>query len=311
MRGDRTRRVATVSAVVMTACLLAGSTCINVASAQAPAVYGWWAQASVGAVDAPAPPDVPPDGMYIQDLPSGPSAISALSFETPPGTSSGKLTLQITGTPVITQPPVACLVTSTFKATEGGSWSDKPSYDCTHSVPGVADSGQTELTFTVDKLIVADGALDVVVLATGPTDRVAFAKPDAQSLQTAPPPVTTPPSQSRGAGESSAGGGQPSQPTTAPAPVALPPPAPAVATPGAPAPVVAATPSRAPQAAGTTAVSRPASNSLRRRLGEMLGVALVLACLLYWTDGFGAVPLRSTLIRRPGPRSRPARSGSP
>jgi hypothetical protein len=279
-------------------CLLAVPIDVRIANAQSPELYGWWAQASVGAVGAPAPPDVPADGMYIQNLPSGPSAIAALSFATPPGTAEAQLTLVIAGAPVITQPPVACVATSRFKAAEGGAWSDKPNYDCARSVTGTVDSSQTKVTFTVGKLIRADGALDLVVLAAGPTDRVAFTKPDAQTLQTTTT-ATTPPSSTGGAGPPPGTEAPSSQPATAPAPAALPPTAATAATQGAPAPVVATAPGGAPQAAANgNPTVQPPSHSLRTQLGEMLGVTLLLLCLLYWTDGFGAVPLRSALIRR-------------
>jgi hypothetical protein len=39
-------------------------------------------------------------------------------------------------------------------------------------------------------------------------------------------------------------------------------------------------------------------NSVRRAVGTFLGVTLLLLSILYWADGFGAVPLRSALIQR-------------
>ncbi|MFY9586293.1 MAG: hypothetical protein WAT66_02425 [Actinomycetota bacterium] len=41
-----------------------------------------------------------------------------------------------------------------------------------------------------------------------------------------------------------------------------------------------------------------AAGDLRRRLGTMLGVALLLLSILYWSDGFGVVRLRSSLAAR-------------
>jgi hypothetical protein len=40
------------------------------------------------------------------------------------------------------------------------------------------------------------------------------------------------------------------------------------------------------------------ADSNRRVLGTMLGVILLLLCILYWSDGFGALGLRSALAAR-------------
>jgi hypothetical protein len=37
-------------------------------------------------------------------------------------------------------------------------------------------------------------------------------------------------------------------------------------------------------------------------LGTIFGVILLLLCILYWADGFGALPLRSSLLTRKSKR---------
>src|SRR6476661_7128169 len=95
------------------------------ASAEAPVAYGWWSQSILGAGPSPAPPDVPADGMFVQNFPSGPGAVSALEFRLPSG-GAATVTLRVTGTPIITQPPVACPATSRFDAAQNGAWSAHP-----------------------------------------------------------------------------------------------------------------------------------------------------------------------------------------
>lgn len=68
----------------------------------------------------------------------------------------------------------------------------------------------------------------------------------------------------------------------------------------------------APQQPSVVALVPPPQNvvgaavsDLRRRLGTMLGVALLLLSILYWSDGLGMVPLRSQLaVRRWGSQVR-------
>ena len=233
--------------------------------------------------------------MYVQSLPSGPSAISAVEFAVPPGATVGVLTLTITGTPLVTAPPVVCLLTSPFTSAEGGPWKDRPSYDCTHQVAGIVNAGKTQVTFAVTGLVNASD-LRLAVLAGGSADRIAFAKPGADAL------TVTAPSQSL----SVAPAPQPSTTAAFAAPVpaapdalaVLPPPA-AAESPPASSPTVAPAPTAPPAGQATPAASASASPSpVRRTLGTTLGVVLLLLLIIYWADGFGAVPLRTAVSRR-------------
>ena len=42
----------------------------------------------------------------------------------------------------------------------------------------------------------------------------------------------------------------------------------------------------------------PSADSKRRVFGTTMGVTLLLLCILYWSDGFGALGLRSALAAR-------------
>jgi hypothetical protein len=256
------------------------------ASASAPSSYGWWARASLGAAGPAIPPDVPPDGLFVQNA-SEPIALSALSFTVPPGASADQLTLSVSGTPVISDPPVVCPATSAFEPAQGGSWSDRPAYNCADPVRGIVSSDMKRVVFLVRQLLTTQSS-SVVVLAGGPADRIAFEKPglDALSIQLSSAPSSS---------ESGSGTSVPI-PTFAPTP--------------RPAPILAQTPLPTTPPGQGHALSAPPPNvpggsasgvalgSTRRRVGTTLGVALLLLSILYWSDGFGIVPLRSSIVAR-------------
>jgi hypothetical protein len=313
IRGARIHRRRRGIAVTVTVGFLSALTVIRPLSAAAdsvaPSVYGWWSQSSVNGTD-PTARDVPPDGMLVQNGPSAPSpgalpqpgapppsplAVSALQFSLAPTAGAGTLTLSITGQAVITQPPLVYRATNTFTAAEGGSWSAAPGYDSSHPIIGVVNAASTEVQFTVASLATT-GSLAVVVLAGGAADRIAFTKPGPDSLsETVAPPVAgvTPPASV-------------TAPTRLPPPISvpLPIPGPGVPPPATTNPGVAALPppARAPVAdSGTATVGPPSSG--RAVLGP-LAVALLVLAILYWTDGFGALRLRTSIaghrLRRPG-----------
>ena len=163
--------------------------------ADAPAAYGWWYAANAGLpVPPPPPPSVPSDGLYVANDVGGPSAIAALSVPVPSGAGMGPLVLHIAGTPLMSQPPVACPLRSAFKPAEGGAWSDRPTYDCAQAEKvGSVDAAKTTVTFDASPFL-RDGAVGVVILAGGPTDQVAFNRPgpDTLTVSTAPGAVATP-----------------------------------------------------------------------------------------------------------------------
>ena len=147
--------------------------------------YGWWTQAAAGGLGGAIAPDVPADGLLIQNSPSGPVALAAISFSVPDG-GTATIKLDTAGQPVMTQPPQACLLTSPFTPVEGGAWTDRPTYDCKAPVTGQAAGAS--VTFAPTSLA-RGGRVAVAILAVGAGDRIAFAKPVVE-IQ-APPPQQT------------------------------------------------------------------------------------------------------------------------
>lgn len=263
----------------------------------APRIHGWWTQTYIEGIGS-AQPDVPRKGMLVENAPSGPIALSALKFSLKDGQVPKQLSLSISGSAIITQPPVACVATTAFESSQGGAWEDRPVHDCTHSVPGVVNADQTRIRFPVGKLA-ERRSLSVVILAGGPTDRIAFAKPGPKTLSLR----IKAPSTSRSPAPTKSG-------TTEPVPVSEPNACCAVGVATGPPvriPRVAPVRPRSPVALPTSAAQPDAlgagpdgigQGETRRVLGTTLGVSLLLLCILYWSDGYGALGLRSFLAAR-------------
>ena len=289
--------------------------------ADAPAVYGWWYAANAGLpVPPPAPPSVPPDGMYVANDVSGPAAIAALSVPVPSGAGMGQLILHIAGSPLMSQPPIACPLRSSIKTAEGGAWSDRPTYDCTQAEKvGSVDAAKTTVTFDASPFL-RDGAVGVVILAGGPTDQVAFNKPGPDTLPVSTVPGAAPGAPATGTGDAATA----ATPGAGDAGVSAPQgfdatqlPATSVgptfgATPGA---GPAATAGTGPRTGGSTAAfgaarSVPTKPSgWRARVGELVGAAAVLAALVAWSEGYGLLGGRVRSLASPlGPSERARRT---
>ena len=288
--------------------------------ADAPSAYGWWYEANAGLpVPPPAPPSAPSDGMYIANDVSGPEAIAALSIPVPSGAGMGPLVLHIAGSPLMSQPPVACPLRSAFKSTEEGAWSDRPTYDCAQAQKvGSVDAAKTTVTFDASPFLRA-GAVGVVILAGGPTDQVAFNKPGPDTL-----PVSAAPGASPGvvppaadAGAAAAPGAADAGAYAAPGFIATPFPASSAG------PQVAATPGDSAAAAigiaprgagtpsglGTVGAVATKRSGWRVSVGELLGVAAILAALVAWTEGYGLLGGRVRSLASPlGPSERAPRT---
>jgi hypothetical protein len=288
--------------------------------ADAPAAYGWWYAANAGLpVPPPAPPSVPPDGLYVANDVSGPAAIAALSIPVPSGAGMGPLVLHVAGTPLMSQPPVACPLRSSFKPAQAGAWSDRPTYDCAQSEKiGTVDAAKTTVTFDASPFL-RDGAVGVVILAGGPTDQVAFNKPgpDTLPVSTAPGAVTTGPGDA-GAAAASVGGdvGTSAPPAISATPYAgldLGPPAAAQPQAGPPvaggsSPRSAGAAPRGSFAATSSVAAKP--SGWRARVGELVGAAAVLVALVAWTEGYGLLGGRVQSLASPlGPGERRSRGG--
>jgi len=172
------------------------------AGAAAPNKDGWWSEINTGTgIPAPVPPQVPSNGLYIENGYSGPVAIAALTFAVPAGAAVGSVTLQVAGSPILTKPPVACPIAPAslgYKAVQDGAWTARPTYQCSVAqVTGTVSSGDTSVSFDAGPLL-RDGTVALVILPGGPADAVAFDPPGSDALAIvpagSPPPAPATPS---------------------------------------------------------------------------------------------------------------------
>ena len=217
------------------------------AHADAPVKDGWWTDLDQGSLDGSPALGVPSGGLQVSNAASGPSAISAVTFNVPDGSTVGNLKLSIAGNPVISSPPVACAVAANslgYQPAQGGPMSAAPAYDCTTTVTATVDSGNTTATFAAQKFQ-ANGQVAMVILAGGPADSITFNKPDDSALTFTPPPADT-----SGSGAGSTGGVPADSGTGAVAPTS-----PSSASPAPAAPVASSSPSVAPSSGSSTPVA--------------------------------------------------------
>ncbi len=161
--------------------------------AQAPDVSAWWNAANLGdpAPVPPAPPDVKQGDLLVQGsnpapipsvlgtAPAGSQAVAGVSFELPPSSLVGALTLAIDGTAPPQVSVVACRATETFTSDDNGPWSHVPPYDGNACVPGKLKG--TDVVFSDVAKLVLHNKLQVVLLP-GPVDRVVFKPPNDSTL---------------------------------------------------------------------------------------------------------------------------------
>lgn len=278
----------TVAAMVVTAVGVVAFSSAGVA--QAPDAYGWWYEANSGLPAAlPPPPSVPNNGLYIENGLNGPAAISALSFTVPNGAAVGALVLHVAGTPVMSQPPLACPLSSSFASVQEGQWSQRPSYDCHKAqVTGQVDSADTTVSFDTSSLL-ANGHVSVAILAGGPADSVAFDQPGSDALAVTPVNATPSPAGPGGGlqGGASQGAVNPSF-TPVPQSIGITPGA-AGSAPGGSGPV-SASPAQG-RGGGIThhvvAASAKRGASLPSLMARVLGLGALGLLLLAWTEGYG------------------------
>ena len=305
--------------------------------ADAPVKAGWWSETNAGLGVSAVPAQVPSGGLYVENGFSGPVAMSALSFDVPAGATVGQMTLQMTGNPVITSPPVACALTPAgqgFKAADGGAWSDRPAYDCSQGqVTATVASDKSSVSFAVGPLL-HNGVVAVAVLAGGPADQIVFKAPGTDTLAvtaagsaTAPAPAppsgaapapTTPPPAVSGSAEAPAaaasGGSEvaaaPSTPIPGPAGVSIGS-GPSLAIPalgaGSAGTRSPSTPPAPPGTAHRQLASAVSRSSGAGRTGEILGSIGLVGLLVAYTEGYGLLGGRIRPLARLQPsRKRPA-----
>jgi hypothetical protein len=282
------------------------------ASASEPARTGWWSSANTGPVQAPPPPDVPDDGLYVQGGPPGsaPTAFSAVLYEIATDEAATKLTLKLAGSSSSPNLAVqACPIPSgDFASGPNQPATAAPAYDANHCVAGEADAASASVAFKLSS-ITAEGKLALAIVPVGPTDRAAFAKPDTSSLATEAATTSSSSSSDSTSSETftppapDSSTATPSSPSAAPetfdfssalTPAAA---APPPATAAAPAPAVAAPAAAAPSAPARLP-SLPAvttsSSGTAGKIGSLMAMALLLAALAAYVRGFGLMGGRIT-----------------
>lgn len=207
----RTARLVTALTIALLVTLAAAPHAI----AAAPESQGWWWRAQSGVLAAvPAPPQVPPDGLYVEGAPDGPSAVSALRFRLPDGVVGVSLVLKVAqeqgGEAAVL---LACPAASPWVPAIAGRWDDRPAAACEgRGVLGQRAEDGSTWTFPLT-LAPATGLVELVLLPgvddsrpeafNGSVFSIAFAAPDQDTLVTRaagssqptfdPPPPTRPP----------------------------------------------------------------------------------------------------------------------
>ena len=321
-----------VVAVVVVA--VAAGLVVPSAVAATKAAHGWWWRAQTGLLGtAIPPPGVPEDGLAVEAIPDGPTALSALRYVLDKGESQPVLELKVAdqqGELTIQ----ACPATQHWSSDHGGPWDERPTYDCGAAAKGEPSEDGATWRWELSTLVRRQ-RLDVVLVPASGSGRVTFEPPDDGSLQTRtassgaggggqsfdPPPVSDFTDPDPAPGDKSAGGSSPPADSGSPgtqaqpfaptsggeqAPAAAQPPAMAAPRDGAaPEPAVAAAP-QAPLGAGLPsegaappAQTIPASSETSRMIGALIAaMAIVLALGLWHQDS--AIPRRMGALAKAG-----------
>jgi hypothetical protein len=291
-------------------------------SADEPSRQGWWWQGNQGGTSAPAPPDVPADGLYVQGGTSAdaPFAYAAVLFNVGQDQKPKKLTLHLaqaqstpdtTAVPALPVPapppspapapgplPVgginvqACPIPSgDFGGEQGGPLANAPAYSCTTPIAGTADLVAGTVTFDASSLGAgaASSTLALAILPVSTTDRAAFQHPGPDALEVESTPATSsdafaPATDDAFEPAPSFAETTPDAFTSAPEITSTPEYTPGIASTGTPA--VAPTPKAAPR------LRRPpvliaAKRTTAVRIGELAALGMVVAALLFYSRGYG------------------------
>ena len=302
---------------------VAASLVMPSAAAATRAAHGWWWQAQTGLLGtAIPPPGVPEDGLAVETLPDGPTAVSALRYVLDRAESQPVLELKVADQhgDVAIQ---ACAATQHWTSDHGGPWDERPTYDCGSAAEGQASQDGATWRWELSALL-REQKLDVVLVPAPGSGRVTFQPPDDRSVQTQrssasggqsfdPPPVSdfTDPEPASGGqpgaapppaatSDSSSAQAPSFSPTTGGGTAAAEPaPPPALAAPGdaaGPEPPSAAgpLPSQPPPLSTT-----PASSDTSRTIGAIIAaMATVLALGLWHQDS--AIPRRMGALAKAG-----------
>ena len=173
------------------------------ARADAPFAQGWWWAPNDAALPATppavpvitvplAPPDVPPDALYVATNATGVEAMAALLYVIPEGAKATALTLEVTGTTAGEPKVQLCPTQSSWAQAQGGAWGTRPAYTCAPDAPvGTLSADGTTMTWALASLGTTQ-AIDVALVpviggdALPTPTRITFSKPGAQSLSVTP-----------------------------------------------------------------------------------------------------------------------------
>ena len=300
------RALLALSVAAIIAALVAPS-----ASAATKDAHGWWWRAQSGLLGtAIPPPGVPEDGLAVETLPDGPTAVSAVRYLLDKGESQPVLELTV----VDQQGEIAiqaCTATQHWTTNHGGPWDERPTYDCGSAAEGQASEDGATWTWELAPLLHKERINVVLVPAPG-TGRVTFEAPDDSSLRTQrgggggagspdfdPPPVSdfndpppppsgpapssggfTPPSSTQGGSQPPAFSSQNAGSTAVPPPQA---PAPAGDQPVEAQPPLAAGPVPTEAATPPASVAAvPASSDQSRTIGAIIAAMATVLGLSLW-----------------------------
>jgi hypothetical protein len=153
---------------------------------------GYWWEAESGVAAAPAPPNVPDGGLYVASSPSGPTAVSAVTFTLAADEGNPQLVLKVHSLDKGDTFAVdAYPTTSTWKAGSAQPWSNRP-VPAAKAAPvhGVVSADATTVTFALTDVTPGSSA-DIVIVPGAPAPVAAGAPvPPAPTFDASFEPVT-------------------------------------------------------------------------------------------------------------------------
>ncbi|MDX6200156.1 MAG: hypothetical protein QOJ79_3307 [Actinomycetota bacterium] len=165
-------------------------------------VAGYWWIAEPDAGGVPPPSSVPAGGLYVGSSAAGATAVSAVGFLLPAGTTATRLTLKVASSNQVDGVAVdAYPLTGTWKGGDAQPWSGRPTYDAKATpVHGSLQSGGTTLVFNLAPSPFGAGLAFILVPAAGspasPTFDLSLEPPTTDSLTTTPSAAAPPPTSS-------------------------------------------------------------------------------------------------------------------
>jgi hypothetical protein len=158
-------------------------------------VAGYWWIAEPDAGGVPPPSSVPAGGLYVGSSAAGATAVSAVGFLLPAGTTATRLTLKVASSNQVDAVAVdAYPLTGAWKGGDAQPWSGRPTYDAKATpLHGSLQSGGTTLVFNLAPSPFGVGVAFILVPAAGspasPTFDLSLEPPTAGALTTKSAPA--------------------------------------------------------------------------------------------------------------------------